>query len=73
MVIDVGGGGQYRHPLTSTSSGDLNPTMRLGRIHTLWQFRRWTEEQINGLLGLLQEHAGYLYATDTPWRSPSTC
>ena len=26
------------------------------------QQRRWTEEQINGLLGLLQEHAGYLYA-----------
>jgi len=26
------------------------------------QQRRWNEEQINGLLGLLQEHAGYLYA-----------
>jgi len=25
------------------------------------QLRRWTEEQINALLGLLQEHAGYLY------------
>jgi hypothetical protein len=25
------------------------------------QLRRWTDEQFNALLGLLQEHAGYLY------------
>ena len=26
------------------------------------RLRRWTDEQINGILALLQEHAGYLYA-----------
>jgi DNA polymerase III alpha subunit len=26
------------------------------------KLRRWTDEQINGVLALLQEHAGYLYA-----------
>jgi hypothetical protein len=38
MVIALGGGGQYGHPSTSASSGDPNPTFRLGRIHTLWLF-----------------------------------
>ena len=26
------------------------------------KLRRWTDEQLNGILALLQEHAGYLYA-----------
>jgi hypothetical protein len=46
MVIAFGGGGQYRHPSTSSSSGDPNPTIRLGRFHTLWQFCRATYEHV---------------------------
>ena len=46
MVIDVGGGGQYGHQFESTYSGDVNPTMRLGRIQTLWQLCCVTYEHV---------------------------
>ena len=39
------------------------------------QLRRWTDEQFNALLALLQEHAGYLYghghARSMSWRRPA--
>jgi DNA polymerase III alpha subunit len=40
---------------------EVNLRVASGEVYAFQQ-RRWTEEQINALLGLLQEHAGYLYA-----------
>jgi DNA polymerase-3 subunit alpha len=52
--------GRYRHALATGRRAERYAMER--ELKEAAKLRRWTDEQINSILALLQEHAGYLYA-----------
>ena len=53
-------GGRYRRALATGRRAERYAMER--ELKDAAKLRRWTDEQINSILALLQEHAGYLYA-----------
>jgi DNA polymerase-3 subunit alpha len=51
---------RYRRALATGRRAERTAMER--ELKEAGKLRRWSDDQLNGLLGLLQEHAGYLYA-----------
>ncbi len=52
--------GRYRRALATGRRAERYAMER--ELKEAAKLRRWSDEQINSILALLQEHAGYLYA-----------